>query len=73
MTDIATLQARLEELKKARASGHTSVSFEGKSVSYRNDLDLAKAIYALESEIDKALGVRPVRNVVLRSPSDRGW
>lgn len=70
MTDLATLQARLETLKNARGSGALTVSYQGKSVTYRSDRELLAAIGSLQAEIDAAQGVARVRNVAVRST---GW
>ena len=73
MTTLATLQAALEELKRARRTGARSVAYDGKSVSYGTPAEMAAAQYAIEAEIAALQGATKPRNVVLRSPRDRGW
>jgi hypothetical protein len=63
MTDLSDLQAQLESLKKAYYSGATKVSYDGKSVDYRDNKALLEAISSLEREI--AGNTSPV-NVVIR-------
>jgi hypothetical protein len=70
MTDIATLLADLEKLKAARRMGAKVVEFEDYRVEYRSDAEIAAAIAALESEV---LGGAGARNVVFRSPTNKGW
>ncbi|MCQ4191023.1 phage head-tail joining protein [Methylocystis suflitae] len=71
MTDISTLRARLEALKKVRSSGALEITFGDRTIRYRNDRDLATAIAALEDEIAQAVGTPRPRNLVVRST--KGW
>jgi hypothetical protein len=73
MADFATLTLQLESLRAARRSGALEVQFGDRRIRYRSDRELALAIAATEEEIAALEGVPRVRNVVLRSPSDRGW
>jgi hypothetical protein len=73
MTDIATLQQDLETLKAARRSGTLEVQHKLARRRFRSDEELAREIFAIETEIAKLSGAPCVRNVVLRSPPDRGW
>jgi hypothetical protein len=70
MTDIATLLADLERLKAARRTGARTVVFEDYRVEYKSDGEMAAAIAALEAEV---LGGAGVRNVIIRSPTNKGW
>jgi hypothetical protein len=71
MTDLASMQAQLDALKKARASGTSSVSIaNGMTVEYKSDKEMAQAIASLENEIAAAQGTAQIRNVVVRS---KGW
>jgi hypothetical protein len=70
MTDISTLLADLEKLKAARRTGTRRVRFEDYEIEYRSDAELTAAIRALEAEV---LGGAGVRNVVIRSPTNKGW
>jgi hypothetical protein len=70
MTDITTLLADLEKLKAARRMGVKRVQFEEFEVEYRTDQEMAQAIAAIEAEV---LGGAGARNVVIRSPSNKGW
>jgi hypothetical protein len=69
MTDITTLLADLERLKSARRSGTKVVQFEDYRTEFRSDAELVAAIATLETEI---LGGAGPRNVVLRSPTNKG-
>jgi hypothetical protein len=73
MADIVTLQQQLDALKAARSSGTREVQHKDSRIAYRTDEELVRAIATLEAEIAVAQGVTPVRNVVLRSPRERGW
>jgi hypothetical protein len=70
LTDIATLQQRLETLREARASTAVRVHIEDREVWSKSDAELAAAITAVQQEIaDTAAPVK--RNVVVRAT--RGW
>jgi cytochrome c peroxidase len=45
-------QALLEELKEARYSGALRVKFGARDVTYKSDAEMAKAINALEQELN---------------------
>lgn len=68
MTDVLVMLGELESLKSAMRSGALSVSYEGKSVTYRSLAELQSAIAGLEREL--GLDLRP-RRVVVRT--DKGW
>jgi hypothetical protein len=61
MATLVQLQARLETLKTARASGLRSVEYAGRRTEYRSDVELASAITALEKEIATSAGTNIVR------------
>jgi len=65
MTD--SLQTQLDSLRAAYFSGATSISYEGKTISYRSGTELRAAIISLERQ----LGIAPVTSAVVRS--DKGW
>lgn len=75
MTDLATLQSRLDALRASRATGVLSVRHvtDGveQQVTYKSDSDMASAAAALEAEIASASGTRPVRTIVVRNSG--GW
>lgn len=48
---MATLQEQLTALKAARATGEKRVTYNGKTVEYRDISELNQAIAAVESEI----------------------
>jgi hypothetical protein len=73
MADIATLQAQLDALRSARASGVRELRFGERQIFYRSDKEMTTAIAALEDEINQAQGTSRPRNVVLRSPPNQGW
>ena len=63
MTDITDLEIRLQALKTQRASGIARVSYDGKTVEYRGDAEIAAAIRDIEAEIARAQGQGPVRAI----------
>ena len=63
MTDTTELQTRLEALKAQRASGIARVTYDGKTVEYRGDSEIAAAIRDIEAEIGKLNGETPVRQI----------
>jgi hypothetical protein len=65
---MADLQLQLDDLKTAYRTGATSISYEGKTISYRSGAEMQAAIASLEAEI---AGTVPVRSIVIRS--DKGW
>ncbi len=71
MTDITELQTRLEALKTQRASGIARVSYDGKTVEYRGDSEIAAAIRDIEAEISKEQGITPVRHI--RFSTSKGY
>jgi hypothetical protein len=71
MTDIVTLQAQLETLKAAYRSGASSLSYEGKNVTYRDGNEMRTAIAALENEIAGLTGPAQPRSINIRST--KGW
>lgn len=58
----------LEELKRAYYSGATSLSYDGRSVTYRSASEMREAIAALEAQI----GTTRPREILIRSQS-KGW
>ena len=65
MATLAELQAQLDSLRKARATGVRSSEYEGIGrVEYRTDGELAAAIADLERQIGAASGP-PVRTVYI--------
>ena len=54
--DIDRMQALLSTLQEARFSGLRSVSYDGKTLTYGSDTELATAIADLESRIARASG-----------------
>ncbi len=65
--NVATLQAQLDALRRAYRSGAHSVSYDGKSITYRSLDEMRAAIASIEAE----LGVRRGRVVVVRT--SKGW
>jgi hypothetical protein len=68
MTDLATLQQRLDRLKAARSSGVLRLRDGESDVWYRSDAEIAREIAALEDEI---AGNSTPRTIVMRS--NKGW
>jgi len=71
MPTLTELQTRLEALKAQRASGIARVSYDGKTVEYRGDNEIAAAIRDIETEIGKAQGITPVRQI--RFKTSKGY
>jgi hypothetical protein len=63
MPTLTELETRLEALKAQRASGIARVTYDGKTVEYRGDNEIAAAIRDIETEIGKAKGESPVRTI----------
>ncbi|MGB8400291.1 phage head-tail joining protein [Bradyrhizobium sp.] len=70
MADVAALTEQLEALRSAYRTGATSISYEGKQISYRDTAGMQAAIIAIEAEIANATGTTPARNIYPRST---GW
>ena len=71
MTDVTDLEIRLQTLKAQRASGIARVSYDGKTVEYRGDAEIAAAIRDIEVEIARVQGQGPVR--VIRFNTSKGY
>ncbi|MDP5308665.1 MAG: phage head-tail joining protein [Paracoccus sp. (in: a-proteobacteria)] len=54
--EIDRMRALLSALQEARFSGLRSVSYDGKTLTYGSDAELAAAIADLESRISRASG-----------------
>jgi hypothetical protein len=52
--DLERMRARLAALQEARNAGVRSVSYDGKTISYGSDADLANTINDLETRIAAA-------------------
>lgn len=65
------MQARLKELRDARASSVRDVQFGDERIVYRSDSELAAAIADLETKIAAAEGHAPIAVVNIRN--NRGW
>lgn len=64
MADLAELQTRLETLRATRAGGTAEVSYNGETIKYRSDAELAAAIRDLERQI-AGLSRQPVRRILV--------
>jgi hypothetical protein len=71
MTDLTTLQAQLADLRAAYATGATRISYDGKSIEYRDGNEMRAAIASLEAQIAALGGTQPVRTIVVRG--HKGW
>jgi hypothetical protein len=60
---VAQLQAQLDQLNKAIASGVLTTSFQGRSTTYRSQADLERAAAALQRQIDQTAGTKPIRRI----------
>jgi hypothetical protein len=65
MTD--DLQTQLDSLLTAYRTGATSISYDGKTVNYRNSAEMQAAIIGLQ----RALGIATPTRIVARG--DKGW
>lgn len=52
--DLATLEARLDQLLELRSRGVGTVEYEGRRIEYRRDAELNAAIQDLERRITRA-------------------
>ncbi len=52
--DLERMRALLAALQEARYAGVRSVSYDGKTITYGSDAELANAIADLETRIDSA-------------------
>lgn len=65
MATLAELQARLDSLRAARASGtHETRLSDGRAVVYKSDLEMGAAIADLERQI-AAMTTTPVTTVLV--------
>ncbi|WP_291048372.1 hypothetical protein [Hyphomonas sp.] len=71
MASVAELEARLETLKAARASGVRKVEYDGNSVEYRSDAELRRAIQDLTEELRTAQGGQSRKSLTVRMK--KGW
>jgi len=71
MTDVVTLEAQLESLRNARATGAKRVKFGDRETEFMGDAELAAAIADIERRIAAASGRKTPRIVNIRSNS--GW
>ena len=68
-----TIVADLDKLRSARASGARRIQFSDREVEFRSDTEIARAIAALEAELETVEGVTKVRNIVVRPAAFKGW
>ena len=73
MADISELMRELEATRAAARSGAIEVTFGGRTVRYGTQQQMRIAIYNIEMEILTLQGGKKVRDVVFRSPPNRGW
>ena len=59
--DLERMRALLAALQEARYTGVRSVSYDGKSINYGSDAELANAISDLETRIATATSGNPRR------------
>ena len=71
MASVAELEARLEALKKARASGVRKIEYDGNSTEYRSDAELRRAIQDLTEELRTAQNGKGRQTVTVRMK--KGW
>lgn len=56
-----TVDQKIDALEEALASGTLSVSYDGRSVTYRSQADLQAALEYFKSQRDNAAGTKSVR------------
>ena len=56
MADLTDLQNRRERLLRARAAGVRRITADGRTIEYRDDAELARAIAHLDQQISIAEG-----------------
>lgn len=71
MATTDDIQTQLDALKAQRASGVARVSYDGKSIEYRGDAEIAEAIRVLEAELKSLAGDKPVRQI--RVTTSKGY
>lgn len=71
MATAAEIQARIEKLKKALASGARTITYnDGKSVTYRDVDEINAAIATLQQDLAVASGTNIVRSFRFTSDKD---
>lgn len=63
MADLATLQARLSELERIRASGVARAKYGDTDTAFRSDAELKAAISDIERQIKEAGSSKRMRQV----------
>ena len=75
MTDLATLQQDLDDLRAARRNGLKTATFtaggSSRSVTYRDDAEMRAAIAACEAEIAAMQGTATPKPIIVHST--KGW
>lgn len=71
MATVYELQQRLAALKDQRSSGVAKVSYSGRTVEYRSLVEIDKAIFNLQEEINIAGGKRKHRQ--LKTYASKGF
>lgn len=64
MASVLEMTARLEKLRDIRARGISELAYDGETVRYRSDAEIAAAIGDLERQI-AATSKQPVRRIVV--------
>lgn len=70
MATLTELMAWRDTLERARFSGHRTVRFGDREVTYRTDGEMAAALSDLERQIGAASGTTPIR--MIRISSSKG-
>lgn len=70
MPTLDELQARLDRLQRQRHSGVARVTVDGRTVEYRGDAEIVRALQDLERQIKAVQGTAPVRQI--RIYADKG-
>ncbi len=65
MATLTELISRLDSLEKQKDSGIARVTFDGKTVEYRGQAEIERAIADLTRRIDVANGKSPKRRLIV--------
>ncbi len=71
MLDPATLQGQLTALYTAYNSGADTVTYDGKTVHYRDASEMRAAIAAIQNQLSGMMGSNTPRTILVRSR--KGW
>ena len=65
MATLSELTARRDALEKQKDSGVARVTFEGRTITYRGQAEIERAIAGLTRRVDVANGKSPTRRLIV--------